>query len=385
MARAAPPERCRCSRETTTGAATARLVVKTDAARAVVSDTTSARSSAWLALMPAATPAARNPRAEVTPPVVVGATAGMSISGKGRRGRVDAVAALGVEDRVERHDHAVLPAATEQRALHAVGKDLLEQPRMRNDREAHAAEIAGPVRERAELFESGATRPPPPFLDNHHAYAGAARGEVDRQRSHFRHVRTERRQLRAAHDRAAPDRDHETAGMHGQFAERTRQEVALFEVRLNEGENLLGVLRVSGAQGDSNGARGFSRAAGGTSGHAEAPTAPIASSRRPSASMASASLMTRGGSRRTTRSAVRLTTMPRSSAAGTTAAASRVSSSPHMSPAPRTSLTIGCADAIARRRRSNDGPTRLTFSATPPSNSSPRTNSAARHASRLPP
>ena len=69
-ARAGPPDRARCSRETTTGAACARLVVKTAAAVAGVSETSSARSSAPLALMPALTPAARNPRGVVTPPPV---------------------------------------------------------------------------------------------------------------------------------------------------------------------------------------------------------------------------------------------------------------------------------------------------------------------------
>ena len=68
MARAAPPERTRCSRETTTGAAGARLVVKTAAACAGASETSSARSSPPLALMPALTPAARKPRGAVTPP-----------------------------------------------------------------------------------------------------------------------------------------------------------------------------------------------------------------------------------------------------------------------------------------------------------------------------
>ena len=45
IARAAPPERARCSRDTTTGAACARLVVKTAAACAGTSETSSARSS----------------------------------------------------------------------------------------------------------------------------------------------------------------------------------------------------------------------------------------------------------------------------------------------------------------------------------------------------
>ena len=71
MARVAPPERARCSRETITGAAVARLVVKTAAACAGASETSSARSSPPLALMPALVPAARKPRGAVTPPGMV--------------------------------------------------------------------------------------------------------------------------------------------------------------------------------------------------------------------------------------------------------------------------------------------------------------------------
>src|SRR5207249_7659438 len=68
-ARATPPERVRWSRETSTGAACARLIVKTAAAVAGVSETRRARSNPPLALIPALTPAARNPCGVVTPPL----------------------------------------------------------------------------------------------------------------------------------------------------------------------------------------------------------------------------------------------------------------------------------------------------------------------------
>ena len=58
MTRARPPERSSCSRATTTGAATARLVVKRPAALAGSSETTRATSSPD-GLSPHATPAAR--------------------------------------------------------------------------------------------------------------------------------------------------------------------------------------------------------------------------------------------------------------------------------------------------------------------------------------
>ncbi len=71
MARARPRVVARCSSDTMTGAAWARFVVNTAAAAAGRSDTSSARSRPPLALMPALTPAARNPAGVVTPPVVI--------------------------------------------------------------------------------------------------------------------------------------------------------------------------------------------------------------------------------------------------------------------------------------------------------------------------
>ena len=63
------------------------------------------------ALMPALTPAARNPRGAVTPPAIArdrDAVIMTSVSVADRRAA--RVAALGVERRVERHDHRVLAA-----------------------------------------------------------------------------------------------------------------------------------------------------------------------------------------------------------------------------------------------------------------------------------
>ena len=71
-ARATPPDRERCSRDTVTGAACARFVVKTAAAVAGWSEISNARSRApGLALIPALTPAARNPFGVATPPPMV--------------------------------------------------------------------------------------------------------------------------------------------------------------------------------------------------------------------------------------------------------------------------------------------------------------------------
>src|ERR1700677_210609 len=61
----------RCFIETLTGAALTRLVVKVAAASAGTSETTSAMSFSPAGLMPQATPAARNPCADDTPPPLI--------------------------------------------------------------------------------------------------------------------------------------------------------------------------------------------------------------------------------------------------------------------------------------------------------------------------
>ena len=93
---------------------------------------------------------------------------------------------------------AYWPHCRKLRALHAVGEDLLEQPQVRHDREAHVDEIAGRVGEGAQLLEAFAPRAPPQLVDDHHADAAAARVRVDRERPHFGHLRAEWRELGAA-------------------------------------------------------------------------------------------------------------------------------------------------------------------------------------------
>ena len=73
IARARPPDCASCARDTRTGAATARLVVKIPAALAGSSQASRARSSP-AGLSPQATPAARKPRGAVMPPAT-GSTA----------------------------------------------------------------------------------------------------------------------------------------------------------------------------------------------------------------------------------------------------------------------------------------------------------------------
>src|SRR5258705_13992105 len=58
----------------------------------------------------------------------------------------------------ERGHDGVLPAAPELAASVAVGDDLLGQPLVRNDREPEVDEVAGRVREGAQLLEAGRLR-----------------------------------------------------------------------------------------------------------------------------------------------------------------------------------------------------------------------------------
>src|SRR5262249_45772240 len=224
---------------------------------------------------------------------------------------------------IERDDHRVLPALPELRALHAVCEDLLGQPQMRDDREAHVDEVARRVRERAQLLEALAARPAPQFVDDRDADACTARLRVDGERSHLGHVRTERGQLGAADDLPRPDGDDEAIRANRELAERSRQQVPLLQVRLDQCVQLLRIGGLAGAQGDSCPLP-----------HQSAPTAPSAASTRASAASTSGSVMTSGGSRRTTVSAVRFTTTPRSRPAGATPAPPRGTPPPPHPPAP---------------------------------------------------
>src|SRR5262249_742073 len=149
--RTTPPDNCRCSRETMTGAACARLVVNTPAAVADVSETRIARSRP-LALMPALTPAARNPRAAVTPPAIAQAA---MLRCHGLRRLIDcSIGIVYVLESDDRNDHRNLTAPAKERTLDAVRIDLLGEPTVRHHREPDVDEIAWLVRERAKLFIS---------------------------------------------------------------------------------------------------------------------------------------------------------------------------------------------------------------------------------------
>src|SRR5439155_6496437 len=97
----------------------------------------------------------------------------------GRRGS-QGLASFGIDRGVERYYHGVLAAGAEVRTLQAVGDNLLDQPRVRHDREAHVNEVRRHMREGAELVEAFASGASPKLFDNHRAGAIAPFRGVDR-------------------------------------------------------------------------------------------------------------------------------------------------------------------------------------------------------------
>src|SRR5438034_903462 len=140
---------------------------------------------------------------------------------------------------VERHDHRVLAAPAEEGALEAVGEDLLRKPLVRHDREAHLHEVPGRVRERAQLLEAFAPRAAPQLVHEPRADAASALAAVHGKRPDLGHVRAERRQLGAADDLLATNRDGEPFGVHDELAERARQQIDRKSTRLNSSHTVI--------------------------------------------------------------------------------------------------------------------------------------------------
>src|SRR5262249_26067054 len=154
---------------------------------------------------------------------------------------------------------------------------------------------------------------------------------VDHERSHFRHLAAQARELAAPDDRAVADRDHEARRVLLDVLERARQQVTGAQVRGDERVDGGRVFRDAGSKLNGDRAQCFGSSTAGA----------IADSGSGRASSISISVITNGGSRRTTVSDVRLTSSRRSRAASTTCAAGRSISMPHMTPAPRTDTTAG--------------------------------------------
>ena len=145
------------SRETRTGAACVLFVVNTAAAdtgRSAVISITSSGQACVGGLMPAYTPAALKPAGAVMPPSIVwirvsvrAAALDMQLSGGLDLGR-----------RIEVGHHRELFAPPEQRAAPAVGRDLLRQPGVRNNRKAHVREIRRLMGEHTQIVVAGRSR-----------------------------------------------------------------------------------------------------------------------------------------------------------------------------------------------------------------------------------
>src|SRR5688572_21803842 len=160
IARAMPPVRSRCRRDTRTGAALARFVVKMPAAEAARSAASTVRSRApAFALIPQCSAAEVKPCGAVTPPAAgVNVTAPAGVASPERTARRRDASAMERRQRYaglpvagERQHHRVLAAPAELRAGPAIGVDFLGQPDMRNDGETELHEIGRYVGERTEL------------------------------------------------------------------------------------------------------------------------------------------------------------------------------------------------------------------------------------------
>jgi hypothetical protein len=107
-------------------------------------------------------------------------------------------------------------------AAHAVERDLLRDPHVRDDGEAETDEMRRLMGERAERDVTQLARAIRERGDEGHTGALPAAGFVDDQRADFRHLGAERRELAAADDAIVRDRHDEAARMRLDVVERPR-------------------------------------------------------------------------------------------------------------------------------------------------------------------
>src|SRR5258705_6308732 len=233
MAQRVPGVTSRCRFETSTGAACARLAVNGPAIDAKVSRAGTARSSApAFALMPQCSADDRTPVGAVMPPSigaidVCRVTAMTSAMQGGQRHAA-------VARPFERAHDGVLPAAPELAAGVAVGDDLLGQPLVRNDREPEVDEVAGRVREGAQLLEAGRFRAAHELVHDAAADAAAPCLAADDHRPDFRDRAAQGRQLRAREDLVILDRDDEAERVDENLAKGARQQVTFRQVLVDQ-------------------------------------------------------------------------------------------------------------------------------------------------------
>ena len=112
--------------------------------------------------MPAYTPAAENPAGAVIPP----STAWILVSVRAAALDMQLCRGLDLGYSVEVGHHRELFAPPEERAVAAVGRDFLRQPRVRNNRKAHMREVRRLMSEDTQVVISCGSGPGPKLVDD---------------------------------------------------------------------------------------------------------------------------------------------------------------------------------------------------------------------------
>src|ERR1700730_8229689 len=227
----------------------------------------------------------------------------------------DAVAALDMESmfrravvphRLQVGNHCVLSATPEERARAAVDGNFFRQPGMRHDREAHVREIAGLMREHAQLVVTVGLRAAPKLVDDRAADARSTPLLAHHERPDLCERMAEGSQLAARHHRAsAVDGHHKSIGVDVELVELARQKAAFLRMLPDQLVNAFDVAanRRSKRRRLSSAFLFF---------HVVAPAnTPLnAASSNTNARSSSASVIVSGGSNRMTFPAVRFTSTP---------------------------------------------------------------------------
>src|SRR5262245_5870137 len=220
-----------------TGAALARLVVKTPAALAGASVAISARSGLPDALMPQARPVARTPRGAVTPPSMrrMSDTAG----GGARRGARRRLCRSPLRAEFSQlEQHGVLATGAEERTACAVVRDFLGHPRVRHDREPEPDEQPCVVRKGAETQKPLAASAPSQLIHHPPGESDAASIARDDKRANLGDRLRQRGQLGASDDPIEAlrrnDSHEESCCVHLELVESPRKQMPFLEMRRDQ-------------------------------------------------------------------------------------------------------------------------------------------------------
>ena len=122
--------------------------------------------------------------------------------------------------RIECDDHREPAARAELRALHAVREHFFLHPQVRDDREPEASEVLRSVRQDAQLLVVGVLGTAAEHRDQLRANALMACAFVHGQGADLGEPRAKRRELGAADNFAAVNRDDEPGHVGGDLIER---------------------------------------------------------------------------------------------------------------------------------------------------------------------